>query len=367
MRAGSFNLIVSLLLLISSAACSSEEGRKEQMVNLQVITDNPEAQLTNLTAAIERSRHDGSLYARRAIVLLRKGELEEALTDADLAVKLSKNNPAALFVKAQVLYALGQPDEALPLALRAERNSYQSASLYVLLSELYLQRKDFRQARAYVNRALEISPADEYAFYYRGRIQAETSDTSRAIGSYKAALEQAPDFMEPQRELAGLYLARNDVASATPYVEAARKLAPDDALLWFYQGRLYQLRQKQDSAMVFFEQALALNDSLQVAHFQYGLGLYKRGDNEGAVLHLEQAAKEYRMHPPYITTLAGAYERLGLYRNALQQYQRLVTLDPRYSFAYQSISRLKFKLEGRRTSTDTATVEKLKILDFNIN
>ncbi|MFT2007838.1 tetratricopeptide repeat protein [Pontibacter sp. 13R65] len=366
MRVGAFSWVIGIVLLFSHAACTSDEGRKEEMVNLEVVTDNPEAQLTNLTAAIERSKNDGSLYARRAIVLLRKGELEEALDDADLAVKLSKNNPASLFVKAQVLYMLDKPEEALPLALRAERNSYQSASLYVLLSELYLQRKNIKQAREYVRRALEISPADEYALYYNGRILAETADTSRAITNYKAALEQAPEFMEPQRELAGLYLAKKEYTVAGEFVRSAIKLAPDDARLWLYQGRLLQEQQKPDSAFVHFEKAVALNDTLQEAHFYYGYALYKRGDNERAISHFEQANRKYKRNPVYISALANAYERVGLYRNSLEQYQRLVALDPRYSYANQSISRLKYKIEGRRTITDTATVEKLKILDFNI-
>ncbi len=353
-------------LVFCGTSCNQHESRKEQMVNLEVVTDNPEAQLTNLSAAIELSTNDGSLYARRAIVLLRKGELEEALSDAEMAVKLSKNTPASLFVKAQVLYALGKPEEALPLALRAERNSYQSASLYVLLSELYLQRRDLRQAREYVRRAIELSPADEYALYYSGRVQEAATDTALAISSYTAALEQAPDFMEPQRELAGIYIARKDYGTARQFVEAARKLAPQDARLWYYQGRLYQEQQKPDSAFAYFEKALELNDSLPGAHFHYGLERYKRGDNEGAIFHLERASGAYRKDPRHLTALASAYERVGLYRNALEQYRLLLALDSRYSYANQSISRLKFKIERRRTPTDTATVEKLQRLDFNI-
>ncbi|WP_250429587.1 tetratricopeptide repeat protein [Pontibacter ruber] len=342
-----------LMLLVFGNACSPEESNREQMVNLKVIKDDPEAQLANLNNAIERSKKDGSLYGRRAMVLLRKGELEKALADANQAVQLSRDNPANLFVKAQVLRAMQKPEQALPLALQAERNSYQSSSLYVLLSELYLQKQDFEQAREYVRKALQLSPADEYAFYYQGRIAAASGDTAQAIKSYKFAIEHAPEFMEPKRELAGVLLHHHDYERALPYVEAARQLAPRDGQILYFKGVLAQVAQKTDSAFQLFSQAVAVSDTLQQAHYRMGLILYGRGDNEGAIEHLVKAAGAFRNLPRYMAVLASAYERTGQSLMALEQYQRLVALDPTYTYAYQRISYLKYRLQRPVVVKDT--------------
>ncbi len=360
-------MLLGLWLLGLGTSCTSSEVEGEQMVNLEEMADRPEAQLSNLTNAIARTGGDGSLYARRAIVLLRQGELTKALADANEAVRLSKRDPATWFVKAQVLRALGRQDEALALALQAERNSYQSSSLFVLLGDLYLQRHDYRQARAYINQALDISPADEYAFYYRGRIQAETGDTARAVRSYKKALEQAPDFMEPQRELAGIYLARKEFETAGGLVQSAMALASDNGQLWLYKGLLHQVRQQPDSALVSFEKALALNDTLQGAHFWLGLELHQQGDNVGAIEHLEKAASTYGNNLKFMATLANCYERIGQYQKSLEQYQRLLAAEPRYTYVHQSISRLKSKIQGPRVITaDTSRIE-LKSIDIKSN
>ncbi|WP_439883204.1 tetratricopeptide repeat protein [Pontibacter sp. MBLB2868] len=345
------------------AGCSIDNGSHERMVNLDQVKDNPEAQLQNLNEAIAQSKRDGSLYARRAIVLLRKGELTKALEDADKAVHLTKNEPFSLFVKAQVLRALNRPNEALPLALQAERNSYQSSSLYVLLGELYLQKKQYQQASAYLKKAQELSPSDEFVFYFKGRVAEVTSDTLRAVNNYKLAVDQAPEFMEPQRELAGVYIARKEYAAAQPYLKAIEKSAAKDGLVWFYKGLIYQSEQKQDSAIWSFSKAVALSDSLLEAHYKLGLARYTRGETELALQHLVKAYPKYRNTPGYLLTLAGAYERTGQADKALETYQQLVKVEPQNSYGYKAISRLKYKLTKPLPDTTTVVQDKIELLD----
>ncbi len=348
--------LMLLVLLMSLSSCDFEEGNKEQMVNLQEVKDDPAAQLQNLNAAIENSKRDGSLYARRAVVLLQKSNLEQALQDAEEAVRLTKKEPYTLFVKAQVLRAMGKPEEALPLALTAERNSYQSASLYVLLGELYLQRKEYKQAMEYVRKAQELSPADEFAFYYKGRVQEATGDSAKALQNYKLALEQAPDFMQPQRELAALLVGKGEFYAAKPYLQSAIKKAPEDAKLWYNKGIVYQVDQKQDSAMQAFAKAVSINDTLSGAQYKLGVHQLTLGNNEEALEHLEKIYhnKKYKLNQEYLIKLATAYERTGLYTKALTTYERLLKIDPTATYANRSIARLKYKVE--RPIPDSAAV-----------
>ena len=345
-----------MALAICLASCNFEEGSREQMVNLEAVADNPDNQLVNLNEAIARSGRDGSLYARRAMVLLRKGELEEALKDVNEAISLSKGDPANYFVKAQVLYLMGKPKEALPLALQAERNSYQSSSLYVLLAELYLQRREFDKANQYIRKALELSPTDEYVSYYRGRIQVATGDTARAIRNFRLALEQNPDLMQSHRELAGLYLAQKDMAQAKAHLKRVGQLDSKEPMYWYYSGLIYQEEQKKDSARLSFQKAVALSDTLQGAHYQLGLLQHALGDYEAAVQHLSRAEELYGSSLKYLSVMASSFERLGENLPALQHYQRIVALEPRHTYALQSVARLKYKLERPRPLFDSMAV-----------
>jgi tetratricopeptide (TPR) repeat protein len=347
------------IVVLAVSGCSAEEGNREQMVHLEAVTvEDPEKQLVSLTDAINRSKRDGSLYARRAMVLLRRGELDKALEDVDVAISLSTNEPAYYFVKAQVLYLMGRSEEALPLALQAERNSYQSASLYVLLAELYLQRREYAKASQFIGQALELSPENEYAFYYNGRILAAKGDTTNALRNYKQALEQQPDFMEPHRELAGLYLTRGETGPAKAHVTKVGQLAPQDPLLWYYKGLLHLDAQRRDSALYTFSEAVALTDTLQGAHYQLGLLLHARGEYETALEHLNRAQKAYGKKQKYLSVKASSYERLGENLAALRTYERMVALEPKHTYALQSIARLKYRLERPRPQLDSMAVRR---------
>ncbi|WP_299708532.1 tetratricopeptide repeat protein [uncultured Pontibacter sp.] len=346
-----------VMLFFALTACGSEEGMREQMVNLEAVSvEDPEKQLVNLSEAIERSRRDGSLYARRAMVFLRKGELDKALEDADKAIELSKQEPANYFVKAQVLYLMGRSEEALPLALQAERNSFENASLYVLLSELYLQRHEYKKAERFIRQALELAPEDVYATYYYGRVQEATGDTTRAMQSYQEALMLKPDFVEPHRELAGLYLALAEYIPARAHTQQALRLEQKDPKLWYYDGMLQLNAQRRDSAEQSFQQALALSDTLQAAHYQLALLMHGKGEYERAMQHLDGAAETYGNSLRFLSVLASSYEKLGENLEALRTYERMVALEPKHTYALQSMARLRYRLERPRPQLDSMAV-----------
>lgn len=351
-------LVWLVVLLLGMSACTSEEYTRERMVDLEgVATEDPEKQLAGLDEAIGRSKRDGSLYARRAMVLLRKGELEQALTDANEAIRLTRNEPAHYFVKAQVLYLMGRNEDALPLALRAERNSYESASLYLLLTELYLDQRDYTTAGRFASQALELAPDDVQAVYFQGRVLEMRGDTSTAIRYYRQAVDLQPGFIEAHRELTGLYLARQETGPARLHAKKAMRLSLKDPWVWHYTGMLQLQAQRRDSAMQSFSQALALADTLQDAHYQVGLLQHSFGDYELALQHLE-AAPRYRNTLRYLSVRASSLERMGENLAALRTYERMLAIEPKHAYAQQSVARLRFKLERPRPQLDSMAVRR---------
>ncbi|MDO6392188.1 tetratricopeptide repeat protein [Pontibacter sp. BT731] len=344
--------IVAVLML---SGCGKEEGTREQMVDLATVAvEDPAKQLVSLSEAIERSKRDGSLYARRAMVLLRQDELDKALSDVNEAIRLSKE-PANFFVKAQVLYLMGRREEALPLALQAERNSFESSSLYVLLTELYLDRGEYTKAARFAKQALELSPDDPHAVYYKGRVSEVTGDTTVAIRLYQQALEFKPDFAETHRSLAGLYLAQQDLAQARKHTEHGLRLKPEDPQLWHYKGMLQMQSARKDSALVSFEKALAISDTMQAAHFQLAQLRQGLGENELVLQHLEKAPR-YSKELKYLSVRASSLERLGENLAALRTYERMLAMEPKHTYARQSVARLRYRLERPRPQLDSMAI-----------
>jgi tetratricopeptide (TPR) repeat protein len=359
-------VIVCLLVLVTfySSGCSGSESKNEQMVNLNATLDNPESQLASLNVAIQNSDQQADLYARRAVILLRQQKLEKALADASEAVLLSKNAPYNLFVKAQVLRAMNKEDEALQLALRAERNGFENVLLYVLLSDLYYKLGQYSNARQYNNLAFKLSPSDRYVLYYKGKLAAVKGDTTTALKSYIKALEQEPVFFELMRELAGIYVARKELETARPYLANAIKLNKTDGLNWFYQGKFYQISEKTDSAIWSYNKAIRLADTLMAAHKQVGYLHFARGNYERAIVHLEKASQMYGNSARLLTVLASSYERTTQDQLAIENYEKLIKLDPGNTYGYQRIARLKGKLL-KPVAVDTASTGLQNVTEEN--
>lgn len=331
------------------------------MVNLEKVSDDPKAQLAGLNAAIHKSKQNANLYYRRAVLYLKQQELEKALADADRAVKLSKSEPVYLFVKAQVLRAMKREGEALSLALQAERNGYQNAVLYVLLSDLYLRQQHYDKARHYNSLAFKLSPSDEFVLYYRGRLAAAAGDTATAVHNLRLAADQATLFFEPRRDLIGLYVSRKDFVTAQSLLKEAQKLNKEDGLLYYYQGKLYQAAEKTDSALMSYNKSVQAADTLVAAHNQLGYIHYVRGNYELAITHLEKAADAYGKTVKHLTTLASSYERTGQVDKAMATYSTLVKLEPAYTFARLRLARLRERLHPVRI--DSVSVQKTENIE----
>ena len=344
-----------IVLVVLLVGCGKEEGTREQMVNLAAVAvEDPAKQLISLSEAIERSKRDGSLYARRAMVLLRQDELDRALSDVNEAIRFSKD-PANYFVKAQVLYLMGRREEALPLALQAERNSFESSSLYVLLTELYLDKGENVKAAQFAKQALELSPEDPHAVYYMGRVSEVKGDTTVAIRLYQQALKSNPDFAETHRSLAGLYLAQHELAQANKHTAHGLKLKPDEPQLWYYKGMLQLQSTRKDSALISFEKALAFSDTMQAAHFQLAQLQHGLGSFEIALQHLEKSSR-YSGMLKHMSVRASSLERIGENLAALRTYERMLMIEPKHTYARQSVARLRYKLERPRPQLDSMAV-----------
>lgn len=344
-----------VVVIVMLSGCGKEEGTRERMVDLEAVAvEDPAKQLVSLSNAIERSKREGSLYARRAMVLLRQGELDKAFSDVNEAIRLSKE-PANYFVKAQVLYLMGRREAALPFALRAERNSYESSSLYVLLTELYLDNGEYEKARGFARQALELSPDDPHAVYYKGRVLEVTGDTTVAIRQYQKALELKPDFAETHRSLAGLYLAQHELAEASKHTKQGLKLLPEDPQLWHFKGMLQLQTARKDSALASFEKVLALSDTMQGAHYQMAQLQHGSGEYELALQHLDKAPR-YSKLLQYLSVRASSLERLGENLAALRTYERMLAIEPKHTYARQSVSRLRYRLERPRPQLDSMAV-----------
>ena len=178
------------------------------LINLML--DNEEEAMSNLTQAIDLGSKWAGDYINRSIILYHNHNFRGALSDLDKAVELSGNN-------AQTYYNRGM--------LRVEVGDYNHAL------------EDF-------NRAIELSPDQTEMLYQRGTLLLQLRQWEDAICDFEALMERYPYF------LPSYYLA------AQAHTAMGKKKAAYDL-----RQKAYQLEQNKDSIQ-------SVNTDIQIAQNQ---------------------------------------------------------------------------------------------------
>jgi Flp pilus assembly protein TadD len=181
-------------------------------------------------------------------------------------------------------------------------------------------------------RALSLAPDSARAYGLKGLAESELSQPLDAYQSYLQAVKLDPT--DP-KALLGLALAQEregKTQDAQDTFEKGIRQFPSNAVLYQEYGKMLLIFRGDDPeaseahAVALLTKALALDNTLAVAHFELGNLALSKGQLAQAVTHLEAAAKlspdDSRAH----YALSRAYRRLGRVEDAdreLKAFQNL--------------------------------------------
>jgi class 3 adenylate cyclase/tetratricopeptide (TPR) repeat protein len=237
---------------------------------------------------------------------------------ADQAIICNSNSPQAQLVRGLLLEAEGKHEEGVPALQRAADLSKGSeVTIAANLAYAYSRIGEWAKAEQLFDEIVLHNKSPSWDFYYmRGNYNRYRMQWNKAIADYKSALQLTPDNCRVLDNLAGAFLAINNVNGAK---EACRRSlqvregpAPHSTL-----GTCYLAEHKPRDAAYEFGQAAQLAPTNFVYFGNQGLALLDVPDRDGAIRALEeavsQADRELRLHPDNAETLA----RLAVYLAAV--------------------------------------------------
>jgi tetratricopeptide (TPR) repeat protein len=170
----------------------------------------------------------------------------------------------------------------------------------------------FREALAYLNKAIEGDNKNYEALNARGVVYYELKEFTNASLDYEQALKIKPDYYRPYYNRALLKVAQNDGQGALKdYAEAVR-LDPKNAEIFVNRGQLLAALAQPDAALRDFEQATVLDSTNALAWYNRGNVLFQREEFPQAIENFEKAVKAD-------TKFSKAFHALGIAQLMLQQ------------------------------------------------
>jgi len=156
-------------------------------------------------------RHEDSAEAHLLMgsILLLADDAQGALKEAQRALELNPKLPALQAWYGRVLMRLGDTERAkvaFKTELATNANDF-DANLY--LGVLLRQEKQMEEALAYLQRAAQLRPREQYARYHLAAVYASAGKPAQALPLLEGVLKEHADFVEARVLLASVYYRLN--------------------------------------------------------------------------------------------------------------------------------------------------------------
>ena len=241
------------------------------------------------------------------------------------------------------------------------------------LPDIAMKRLGFN-TEAYVVKKTEVERlvSQGHVSYMRGDVKGE-------LNSYKEAIEAKPEYYIPYLRLGDTFL-RDGNAEAINYLEAAAGMSPDSlrsrlllglALLeqdtqlacrqfegalkistlyapaWDALGRVGERLGNHGNAARFFNLALKANPFYSLAPLGSGRSHLAMGQEPEALRLLRLADDILPVHIESRLDLAGLFLKMGRLRDAIQQCEKILEVDPSNPHAHRFLNQLRSSREHR--------------------
>ena len=212
------------------------------------------------------------------------GDFQTSFLASEQAVDLDAESPAAWYWRIKASEVL-----AANALVQVDLTGPDSASMHVMLGDVYRDGKKFNEAEAEYRKAIELKPLDVPAHlglaatFYRAFL------FDKALPELKTVLQLAPQNPQANFMMADILAYQREFAQAEPYAKAALHGAPSNLpLVHALLGKIYASQGRTPEAIKELQQALP-DDHDGSLHYQIYTLYKKMGDASAAREALKQS------------------------------------------------------------------------------
>jgi len=340
------NFLIALAFVFILFSCNTDGSSPKEIVlqnkkadSISIQLNSPELKAVN--AELVNDPNNPDLYQKRAKVYLALKQVEEAINDSKLAIRLDTTQVQYYNTLVDAYFAQNNTRLAKELLLIIEKKFPENTEALLKLGELYYLVRQYQNAINYVNKTLKIDESIARAYYMKGSIYRESGDTALAISSLETAIEQDNRYEDAFYDLGVIYAARKN-ALGLDYYNSALKINPDNSNTRYARAKLYQDLGKTNEAI--FEYKAIASEYKTCDQCYYNLGaiyLEIKKDNAQA---LENFTKAITINPAYVEAYFArgfTYFKMKNKESAKADYNMCLKLQPNYEAAIDGLNNLK--------------------------
>ncbi|MEM7375266.1 MAG: tetratricopeptide repeat protein [Bacteroidota bacterium] len=269
----------------------------------------------------------------RGDVYTKRSEWEQAL-EAYSEVLKQQRSANAFHKRAYVYQRMGQIDKALTDLNRAVdlRPTLETAWFDRGLIHQAAQRYD--QALADFDQVLRLQPGNSKAFCRKGEVWVAKGDSDSARHHFSLAMQMDPNDAEPYYQRSLLLLSEDNVQEALKDVEIALRKDPSRAESFLTRGRIHLKTGNKNNALKDFNRTIDLNPLLSLGYAYRGETHISLGNLRKAQADFEQAIAQGSLRPEAYIGLGDIYLERQNFEKALEKYDVAVQIAPQSPLGY---------------------------------
>lgn len=330
-------ICLSLFGLSLLLSCGSNINSNEEESN-SVDSINPE--IFAISQQIADDQDNPTLYNQRSILYLKYNETLKALADINKAIEFDPDNSVYYRTLSDVYFSMGRVTNCRDALNKALEMNNEDTNAYLKLAELEFYFQNFNKTNEYLDKALSIDPINAKAYFIRGMVSKENTDTLLAIKAFQIAIEYDPEYYHAYMQL-GLIFASRKNPLAADYFNNAIKVNPLSIEAYYALGMFYQNSELYNEAIETYYKILKYDPLYKYAHYNLGyIHLVYLQVYDVAAKHFTDAINSDNNFTEAWYNRGYCYELLGDMNRSKADYQQALKLKPGYSKAIDGLNRL---------------------------
>lgn len=181
---------------------------------------------------------------------------------------------------------------------------------------------------------LAAYPDDANAYRNLGLVYKKLDNNDLALFNFEKSYSKDSSSVETKKELALCYHKKQDYINALKYYDFALKSEPDNYELLANKALTLHAMDNYVAAIDIYKELLdkqpndRIKQNLAAASIAYGYDLYEKQDYGQAILYFEDAIEINDKEASAIFGYAQANEKMGCTETALESYEKAVSLAP---------------------------------------
>ncbi len=192
-----------------------------------------------------------------------------------------------------------------------------------------IAQKNYQQAIAYLNEAIEIDSNIALAYLNRGSCYLNLKQPQQALADYNRAIEIDSNFALAYFNRGQLYYFADKWHKAIADFSKTIQLEPNNYRAYVERATVRSKLEDLQGAIEDYDCALAINPHDFIAYFQRGNTYFELGNLSEAIASYTKASEENSAHPFIYFMRGEAYRELGETLAAYKDYEQAAMLFER--------------------------------------